>query len=105
MTKPPVGIDDLFKGRHFERDREAITTAAMKGLPTIVTTLETHKGTGQTTRLALFLAGVYNGSDYPFDLTWLRMLDTKLANACLDYLNFDRPGVNEVHTYLSGGAE
>lgn len=51
----------------------------------------------QTTRLVLFLAGVYNGSDYPFDLTWLRMLDTKLANACLDYLNFDRLGVNEVH--------
>jgi len=48
--------------------------------------------------------GVYNGSDCPFDLTWLRMLDTKLANACLDYLIFDRLGVNEVHMYLLGGA-
>ena len=105
-----LAIQEIFQGRRsrmdaLERDREAITTAAMKGLQTIVTTLETHKGTGQTTRLALFLAGVYNGSDYPFDLTWLRMLDTELANACLDYLNFDRLGVNEVHTYLPGGAE
>jgi hypothetical protein len=105
-----LAIREIFQGRRtrmdsLERDREGITIAAMKGLQTIVTTLETHKGTGQTTRLALFLAGVYNGSDYPFDLTWLRMLDTKLANACLDYLNFDRLGVNEVHAYLPGGAE
>jgi hypothetical protein len=31
------------------------------------------------------------------------MLDIKLANVCLDYLNFDRLGVNEVRTYLGGG--
>jgi hypothetical protein len=50
-----------------------------------------------------FLAGVYNGQDYPFDLTDLRALDTKLANACLDYLNYDRLGKAEVHTHLAGG--
>jgi hypothetical protein len=32
-------------------------------------------------------------------------IDTKLANACLDYLNFDRLGVDEVHAYLPGGAK
>jgi hypothetical protein len=105
-----LAIQEIFQGRRtrmnvLESDRNAVSTAAMKGLRTIITALETHKGTGQTTKLALFLAGIYNGSDYPFDLTWLRMLDTELANACLDYLNFDRLGVNEVHMYLPGGAE
>ncbi len=50
-----------------------------------------------------FLAGVYNGSDFPFDLTDPRALDTALANARLDYLNYDRLGRREVHRHLSGG--
>jgi len=54
-------------------------------------------------RLVRFLAGLYNGSDYPFDLTDLRALDTRLANACLDYLNYDRLGKAEVHKHLQGG--
>jgi hypothetical protein len=39
---------------------------------------------GGARRLVKFLAGVYSGQDYPFDLTELRGLDTALANACLD---------------------
>lgn len=50
-----------------------------------------------------FFAGVYNGQDYPFDLTELRGLDTKLANACLDYLNYGRRGITEVHKHLANG--
>jgi hypothetical protein len=47
---------DLATGKYFRavvvgwtrlRATEAITTAVMKGLQTIVTTLETHKGTGR----------------------------------------------------------
>ena len=44
---------------------------------------------------------MYNGSEFPFDLTELRALDTELANACLDYLNYDRLGRCEVHRHLS----
>ena len=50
-----------------------------------------------------FLAGVYNGTEFSFDLTDLRSLDTELANACIDYLNFDRLGKAEVHTHLPDG--
>ena len=50
-----------------------------------------------------FLAAIYNDDDYSFDLTELRALDTRLANACLDYLNHDRLGKQEVHCHLSGG--
>ncbi|EQD69869.1 hypothetical protein B1A_06596, partial [mine drainage metagenome] len=62
-----------------------------------------HPGTGQARRLVKFLAGVYNGEDYPFDLGELRALDTALANACLDYLNYDRLGKREVHKHLKSG--
>ena len=34
----------------------------------------------------------------------MRALDTELANACLDYLNYDRLGKREVHHHLTGGA-
>ena len=50
-----------------------------------------------------FLAGVYNGREFPFDLTDLRVLDTELASACIDYLNYDRLAKAEVHTHLPGG--
>lgn len=34
-----------------------------------------------------------------------RALDTNLANACLDYLNYDRLGKQEVHHHLAGGEQ
>ncbi|MEJ1962227.1 MAG: hypothetical protein WDO56_12050 [Gammaproteobacteria bacterium] len=33
----------------------------------------------------------------------MRELDTKLANACLEYLNYDRLGRREIHHHLPGG--
>ena len=30
-------------------------------------------------------------------------LDTPLANACLDYLSYERLGITEVHEHLPGG--
>ena len=36
-------------------------------------------------------------------MTELRALDCGLANACLDYLNYDRLGQREVHRHLSNG--
>lgn len=86
-----------------ERDEVAITERALVALRIIETAIRENPGTGQVGRLVRFLAGVYNGSDFPFDLTDLRALDTRLANACLDYLNYDRLGKKEVHRHLSGG--
>lgn len=86
-----------------ERDADAIERRATTALATIVRAIESHPGTGQTRVLVRFLAGVYNGQDYPFGLTELRGLDTALANACLDYLNYDRLAIAEVHRHLPGG--
>jgi hypothetical protein len=77
-----------------------IMERAMTGLQRILQAIEEHPGTGQAGRLARFLAGVYNGSDYPFDLTDLRVLDTELASACIDYLSYDRLAKAEVHSHL-----
>lgn len=86
-----------------ERDQEAITSRALVALETIEAAIRQNPTTGQARRLVRFIAGVYNGQDYPFDLTDLRALDTRLANACLDYLNYDRLAKREVHRHLAHG--
>ena len=86
-----------------EESVDAIMERARPALERIETAIREHPTTGQAGRLVRFLAGVYNGSDFPFDLTDLRALDTELANACLDYLNYDRLGKQEVHHHLAGG--
>jgi hypothetical protein len=48
-------------------------------------------------------AGVYNSAEYRFYLTELRGLDTELAPARLDYLNYDRLDRTEVHEHLANG--
>ena len=84
-------------------DTHEIMERARTSLQTIVKAIEEHPGTGQSGRLVRFLAGVYNGHEFHFDLTDLRALDTDLANACIDYLNYDRLSKAEVHTHLPGG--
>jgi len=84
-----------------ERDENAIETRALSALKVIESAISEHPTTGGARRLVRFLAGLYNGQDYPFDLTELRALDMRLANACLDYLNYDRLGLREVHTNTS----
>jgi hypothetical protein len=86
-----------------DRDQALIKSRAMLGLQAIEAAINNHPTTGGAKRLVRFLAGVYNGQDYPFDLTELRGLDTVLANACLDYLNYDRLGIKEVHKHLANG--
>jgi hypothetical protein len=83
-------------------DTHEVMECARIALTRIIKAIEVHPGTGQSRRLVRFLAGVYNGGDYPFDLTDLRALDTELASACVDYLNYDRLAKAEVHTHLPG---
>jgi hypothetical protein len=85
-------------------DTAAITAKAMKALRVIVDAVERHTASGQAKIMVQFLAGLYNGCDYKVDLTSLRSLDVPLANACLNYLNYDRLGKTEVHEHLPNGA-
>ncbi|MGH7058366.1 MAG: DUF7673 family protein [Acetobacteraceae bacterium] len=81
----------------------AITERAMIALRVIENAILRNPSTGQARRLVSFLAALYNGSELPFDLTELRALDTEIANACLDYLNYDRLARREVRRHLSAG--
>ena len=93
----------LPRAEALEESTTAVMERAAPALEQIETAVRTHPTTGQAGRLVRFLAGLYNGYDYPFDLTDLRALDTDLANAALDYLNYDRLGKREVHHHLAGG--
>jgi hypothetical protein len=62
--------------------------------------------TGQCRVIARFLAGLYNGARFPFDLTDLRAIDNKLFDDCMSLLRMDaRHCVQEVHNYFDNGGQ
>ncbi|MGH8325245.1 MAG: DUF7673 family protein, partial [Steroidobacteraceae bacterium] len=87
----------LLRTEALEHDVEAVMERARVGLERIEKAIRQNPTSGQARRLLHFLAGCYNGTEYPFDLTDLRALDSELASACLDYLNYDRLAKREVH--------
>ena len=88
-----------------EQEFKAIEARGLAGLAVILDSVRLSTG-GQAARLVRFLAGLYLKYDCPFELTDLRSIDTALANACLDYLNYDRLGVCDLAGHLAdGGAE
>lgn len=98
-----VSAQKLPHAEALEHGMEVIMERARPALEILETAIRENPGTAQAGRLVRFLAALYNGYDYSFDLTELRALDTALANACLDYLNYDRLGKAEVHKHLAGG--
>ena len=85
-----------------EQEFTAIEARGLVGLAVILDTLRSSQG-GQAARLVRFLASLYLKYDCPFELTDLRTLDTALANACFDYLNYDRLGVCDMDRHLADG--
>ena len=100
-----ISGERLARTEALEHDIQSIMDRAQEALHTIEAAIGDNPTSGQAGRLIRFIAGLYNGHDYPFDLTDLRGLDTRLANACLDYLNYDRLGKREVHRHLTGGEQ
>ncbi|MCY0853097.1 DUF7673 family protein [Cupriavidus sp. D39] len=75
-----------------------------RGLDSLVHLLElTESDTDQASIVAGFLAGLYNGRDFPFDLTDLRRLDEDLFEHCLAVLRLDNSAKAEVHNYFPDG--
>jgi len=96
-----VSGQKLIHAEALEHRLEAVMERARPAIQLIESAI--RQGGGQAAILVRFLAALYNGYEYAFDLIDLRALDTRLANACLDYLNYDRLGKQEVHHHLSGG--
>ena len=61
--------------------------------------------TGQARIIARFLACLYNGYDFQFDLTDFRALDHDLFVHCLHVLIMDQRCVKEVHKYFDQGGK
>lgn len=85
-----------------DRTRAHVATegvAALKRLYVIAL-----RDTGQSKVVASFLAGLYNGSRFPFDLTDLRRLDHAIFEDCMALLRMDaRQCEQEVHMYFDNG--
>jgi len=73
---------------------------ALDALDAIATFIVRNPHNSQSRRLVKFVAGCYDGKGHPFNLTELRGLDTPLATACLEYLDYDRLAIREIHHFL-----
>jgi hypothetical protein len=62
-----------------------------------------QRDSGQSRYIARFLAGLYNGSRFPFDLTDLRCIDTTLFEHCINVLRMDATPLKEIHLYFEDG--
>ncbi|WNC95247.1 hypothetical protein RI103_38855 (plasmid) [Paraburkholderia sp. FT54] len=77
-----------------------------RGLDSLLQPVDVAEGdTEQAETVAEFLAGLYNGTHYRFDLTALRALDNELFEHCLAALRLDRRPTGEVHGYFAGGEQ
>lgn len=66
-------------------------------------TLAEEDDSGQTPRIARFLAGTFNGRAFPFDLYDLRAVDVAVSDdmlTCLDALRWARA---DLHTLVADG--
>jgi hypothetical protein len=59
--------------------------------------------TGQSSVVARFLLGLYNGKRFPMDMTELRRLDRTLLVDCLAVLEMDHQPEMEIHLYVENG--
>lgn len=74
------------------------------GLDSLAQLVDFTRGdTGQCGIAARFLASLYNGQEFPFDLTELRGLDGDLFEHCLAVLRLDNNPSVEIHKYIPDG--
>ncbi|MBO3274167.1 DUF7673 family protein [Pseudomonas schmalbachii] len=81
--------------------RPAIVSAGTDALRRLIPVA--LRPTGQGGVIGRFLLGLYNGQDYPFDLTDLRRLDLALFDDCLQVLQMDFQPEVEVHGRVADG--
>ena len=82
---------------NIKRDREAGEAALRRLLPIA------QGDTGQSSRVAAILLGLYNGHRFPLDLTNLRSLDYPILDDVMAVLRMDANAYQEVHCYFDHG--
>jgi hypothetical protein len=81
----------------------SINDQGIDSLKTLYTLAQSD--TGQARIIARFLACLYNGYDFKFDLTDFRALDHELFVHCLNVLVMDQRCEKEVHEYFENGGK
>lgn len=77
-----------------------------RGIPALARLIDVGRGhSGQCGRVRRFLIGLYNGSDFPFDLTDLRAVDRAMQQDALAVLEMDMTPSVEVHRRIPGVSE
>ena len=65
--------------------------------------LAEHEDSGQSRRVAQFIAATYNGRAFPFDLYELRPVDVEISDAMLICIDALRWGRADLHTLVPDG--
>lgn len=105
MVSPTQNISDTLLRQMAEFDRQR-TEVKEKGIPAVQRLYQVAQGgSGQCHALRRFLLALYNGQEWPFDLTRLRGLDAELHTDCMAVLALDAWGGREVHAYVASGEE
>jgi hypothetical protein len=115
MNTQPFIVEDDFEGtqllsvfaQEIERIKRITTKDRAAGEPALRRLVELceSRSSGQLHRIARFLAGLFNGDDYPYDLTLLRSLDLDLQLDCLRVLKMDMNPEKEVQRYFINGEQ
>ncbi|KQW11947.1 MULTISPECIES: DUF7673 family protein [Pseudomonas] len=88
------------------RYEKALPTIRLAGIEALHRLMPAAQGySGQSGVIGRFLLGLYNGQDYPFDMTELRRLDAALFDDCIAVLRLDHTTEREVHRYFENGDE
>lgn len=81
---------------------EAMEEDARKALERLASIA--HGDTGQSHKCRRFLLGLYNGSEWPMDLSLLRGLDPDLQDACLLALRYSTLSSQDADKFAPGGS-
>lgn len=88
-------------GAYAARSREA-TAKAAQAFARLLVLAEQHSS-GQTRRIACFIAATYNGYAFPFDLFELRAVDIAISDDMLTCLDGLRWASADLHTLVPDG--
>lgn len=94
----PLEASDALISLHLS-NQQGRRESAIRNLEVIAASIRRTTGTSQRRRLINFLASLYDGALFQFDLTDLRALDDVLAEACLAVLSYDRYASSEIHNW------
>ncbi|MES2353119.1 MAG: hypothetical protein V4568_01755 [Pseudomonadota bacterium] len=101
-------LNEFFNGTRYQaivEKKRADQETQIASLQHLYNLTQKHSGTGQARVIAHFLACLYNGYRFQFDLTDFRSLDTDIFQHCLNVLWLDNQPAQEVHCYFQNGGE